>query len=124
MLFRASADAALDQVRWNAASAIASFLSSPLLTTSPVPSLAPRLLDALSNTLSSSICPNYKVRIQAIAGLLVPSKRVMFGDNGDTFARVRERVKSAREELREEEEHVSKKEVGHWRQLVGRVSLD
>lgn len=54
----------------------------------------------------------------------MPTERAMFGDDGDTFARVRERVKSAREELKEEEEHVSKKEVGHWRQLVGRVSLE
>ncbi|ORY92635.1 hypothetical protein BCR35DRAFT_336944 [Leucosporidium creatinivorum] len=114
------------KVRWNAASAITNALLSPLLTspTSPPPILAlalpSLLLLALSSTLSSSACPNYKVRIQATSGLLVARKE-MFGSGeqgAEAFEMVRGRVGEGLREVKGEEEGVAVKERVHWSQLV------
>lgn len=116
------------QVRWNAASAISNSLLSPLLTSSTSPSsilaLPPLLFLTLSSTLSSSSCPNYKVRIQATSGLLV-ARREMFGDGEEgkeALEAVRSRVGGALKEVESEEEGVPVKERVHWSQLVLKVS--
>ena len=114
------------KVRWNAASAIASTLASSRLAASTSNAqLRSLLLESLSSNLSSAACANYKVRIQAANGLMVPSDRASFmvGEAGQSaLERVRQKVDAAREELKEGDKLASNKERGHFEQLVDKVS--